>query len=205
MKIQISDLSFTYPASKQQAAKEVLKGVSFSFDDTQPTVLLAPSGAGKTTLLRILAGFLKPDSGQVEGLDPKEKLSIVFQEDRLFDTMNIFQNWKIAVPGLTREKAAELMEGLGLDPKVLDERPATLSGGMRRRAAVGRALLYDAPVLLMDEPFQGLDDETRLKVIDTVRRYAEGKALLIITHDPEDAERLGARTVRMIEKGMDVW
>lgn len=199
MKISLERISFTYPATKEQPSKEVLRDVSFFFSDEQPTVLLAPSGAGKTTLLRILAGFLKPDEGKIEGLDPKEKLSVVFQEDRLFETMNVFQNWKIVCPDLTREKAEEFMKELALDPKVLDEKPATLSGGMKRRVAVGRALLYHAPVVLMDEPFQGLDDETRLKVIETVRRCAEGKALLIITHDPDDAGRLGARTVRMLD------
>ena len=197
MKIELKDISFTYPATKEQGAKEVLKNISFSFDDTQPTVLLAPSGAGKTTLLRILSGFLNPDEGQIEGLEPKEKRSVVFQEDRLFETMNVFQNWKIVCPDLTRGQAEKLMDDLALDLKVLDEKPATLSGGMRRRVAVGRALLFEANVVLMDEPFQGLDDETRRKVIETVRDHSKGKALLIITHDPDDAGLLSARTVRM--------
>ena len=199
MKISVSDISYTYPASKDQPANEVLKRVSFTFADQQPTVLLAPSGKGKTTLMRILAGFLKPDHGTIEGLDAKTKISVVFQEDRLFETLTIFENWKIIAPELTREEAENLMKELVLDPKVLDEKPATLSGGMKRRTAVGRSLLFEAPVLLMDEPFQGLDDETRQKVIETVRRRAEGKALLIITHDPDDAARLGAKSVRMYD------
>ena len=222
MNIEVKNLSFSYErgneksysksrknaASKddqknvskealKDAAKEVLKDVSLSFSDEKPTVLLSPSGSGKTTLLRILCGFLKPDSGEITGLGKDEKISVVFQEDRLFDTMNIYENWRIADPGLSEAEAKQLASELDLAEEVLKEKPATLSGGMRRRAAVGRALLYPARVVLMDEPFQGLDEETRARVIRTVRERCRGKALLVITHDPEDAGLLGADICRL--------
>ena len=199
MKISIEQLSFSYPAEsgKNQGSKQVLKDISFSFSDQQPTVLLAPSGSGKTTLLRLLLGFLKPDSGKIEGLTSDTRISVVFQEDRLFDTMNVYENWRIAAPALGKDEAASLCRDLGLSPAVLTQKPATLSGGMRRRAAVGRALLFDAPVILMDEPFQGLDDKTRDIVIRTVKERCRQKALLLITHDPEDAEKLGAKVEKL--------
>ncbi len=224
MKIEVKNLSFSYErgngrgnargSGQRDAAREVLKGssakealnhsskevlkdVSLSFSDEKPTVLLSPSGSGKTTLLRILCGFLKPDSGEITGLGKDEKISVVFQEDRLFDTMNIYENWRIADPGLSEAEAKQLASELDLAEEVLKEKPATLSGGMRRRAAVGRALLYPARVVLMDEPFQGLDEETRARVIRTVRERCRGKALLVITHDPEDAGLLGADICRL--------
>ena len=107
--------------------------------------------------------------------------------------MNVYENWRIVCPELSREEAAGLARDLGLDPQVLEDRPASLSGGMRRRVAVGRALCYDAPVVIMDEPFQGLDEATRSQVIGTVKERCRGKALLIVTHDPADASKLGAR------------
>lgn len=199
MKIDIRDLSFTYPADREkgQEAKEVLRHVSLSFSDERPTILLAPSGSGKTTLLRILCGFLRPDSGSIEGLSGDERLSVVFQEDRLFETMDVYRNWKIVRPDLGPEDAETLASELGLSKDVLTQRPATLSGGMRRRVAVGRALIYPSRVVLMDEPFQGLDDETRARVIRTVKERCQGKALLIITHDPEDAGLLGAGVLHL--------
>ncbi len=122
---------------------------------------------------------------------------MVFQEDRLFESMNVYQNWRIVCPRLPFSEAALLCGKLGMDPQVLQEKPATLSGGMRRRVAVGRALCFEAPVVLMDEPFQGLDESTRRRVIETVKERCLHKALLIVTHDPADADPLGAVRVSL--------
>ena len=155
----------------------------------------------KTTLLRILAGLMKADSGSIEGIDKHTRISIMYQEDRLFPHLTVYKNLKLIRPAVTQEEAAALLAELNLEPTVLDQLPRELSGGMRRRVALARALLFEADVVLMDEPFQGLDVDTRRMALVAVKKWTEGRPTLVISHEPEDAPALGAKTLTIAELG----
>jgi len=108
---------------------------------------------------------------------------------------------KLIRPGVTREEAAGLLAELSLEEAVLDQLPRELSGGMRRRIALARALLFEADVVLMDEPFQGLDVDTRRMALAAVKKWTKGRPTLLISHEPEDAPALGAKSLTIGELG----
>ena len=152
------------------------------------TCLMAPSGAGKTTLLRIMAGLEQADGGKIGGLEALRK-SMVFQEPRLAEELTAAANIQLAVRRrmFGKEKRSsrhlvEEMEELGL---------SELSGGMRQRVAVLRAMRMDADFLLLDEPFRGLDAGTKKKTMNYIRRKGKEKTMLLVTHDLEEAEAMG--------------
>ena len=196
MKIEVKDLSFAYEA------QSVLRGVSFTLTGDQPVVLLGGSGQGKTTLLRLLAGLLMPQGGQIDGIHASTRIAVMFQEDRLFPQMSVWKNLKLIRPDLTRQQAAGMLAELDLEEKVLEQLPRELSGGMRRRIALARALLFEAELVLMDEPFQGLDVHTRACALQAVRKWTEGRPLLLISHEADDAQALGARVMKLEEIGL---
>ena len=159
------------------------------------TCLMAPSGAGKTTLLRILMGLEQPDIGCIEGLSAL-RLSAVFQEDRLLEQLNWRENLRFVLGSAFEEAAAQtLLHRLGLEP-LDDSKPvSSYSGGMRRRLALARALLVPFDLLLLDEPFTGLDAENRTRAVDCVREFAAGKLVLLVTHEEADAQALSAQVL----------
>ena len=176
--------------SKAYDGKPVLRDVCLRFPAGRVSCLMAPSGAGKTTLLRILMGLEVPDSGTVRGLE-NAKIAPVFQEDRLLEALDAAANLRLVNPALRSREAQDALAAFGL-ADIAGQPVALLSGGMRRRVALLRALLSDGDVLLMDEPFNGLDDATRALVIrETLRRIA-GRTAILVTHDPEEAALAGA-------------
>ena len=161
------------------------------------TALMAPSGAGKTTLLRILLGLETADSGEITGLSGK-RLAAVFQEDRLLDFMNPVDNIRLPEPKLERAVILREMAAMGLTG--CENQPVReLSGGMRRRVAILRALLCGADVIALDEPFKGLDEATRARVIAETKRLCRGKTVLMVTHEAAEAERMGAKIVGLLD------
>ncbi len=193
--IKAKNLYFSY------GDQPVLQGVSIELTGDQPVVLLGGSGMGKTTLLRILAGLMKADAGEIEGIDKNTRIAVMYQEDRLFPHLTAYKNLKLIRPGVTREEAAGLLAELSLEEAVLDQLPRELSGGMRRRIALARALLFEADVVLMDEPFQGLDVDTRRMALAAVKKWTKGRPLMLISHEPEDGPALGAKTLTIGELG----
>lgn len=180
--------------SKSFGEKAVLRDLSYAFP-VGITCVLGPSGCGKTTLLRILSGLEAPTAGEILGLEGK-KISAVFQEDRLFENLTAEKNVLLtARHGFTRADAQALLASLGLNDGAA--RVRTMSGGMRRRVAVARALAADFDLLLLDEPCTGLDGETRENVLRIIRSACAGKTAVCVTHDPEDIARLGAFTLRL--------
>ena len=176
--------------------KRVLQDFSHRFPEGRASLLLGPSGCGKTTLLRLIAGLERADSGTIAGAEGK-KISAVFQEDRLFENLSAEKNVLLtADPGLSRSDARRLLTELGLGA---DARRCvgSFSGGMRRRVAVARALAADYELLLLDEPLSGLDEASRAGVLACIRARAAGRTLICVSHDPEDAARLGAEILRM--------
>ncbi len=170
--------------------KQVLRDFSAVLPAGQVTGLMAPSGAGKTTLLRILMGLETQDRGIITGLDGL-RLSAVFQEDRLCENLNPVSNLRLVTPALSWEAAEAALATVGLTDCPCQ--PAReLSGGMRRRVAILRALLTEYDLLFLDEPFKGLDQETKEIVMADTRRRCAGRTVLFVTHDPAELEALGA-------------
>ena len=180
---------------KRFGDKQVLRHVNLTLPEGETTCLMAPSGAGKTTLVRILLGLLQPDEGRVEGLEGR-KLAAVFQEDRLVESMDAVSNLRLFNPKLSRIAAIDALVSFGLEDS-LEQPVRELSGGMRRRVALLRALLAEWDFLALDEPFKGLDEETRYWIIRRTREITDGRTVLLVTHDPEEARLFGARVVRL--------
>ena len=169
--------------SKAFGEKQVLENFSCTLPAPGLTALMRPSGVGKTTLFRILLGLEKPDSGVIFGMEGKT-LSVVFQEDRLFPDLTVLQNAEVA--GTNGEA---WLARLGLQSE-LSAYPQSLSGGMRRRVSIARAICRNGDVFLLDEPFQGLDRERKRDVMEIFRQLKKEKPVLLITHDPEEADFL---------------
>ncbi len=174
---------------KSYGDKSVLSDLSLTIPHGARVALMAPSGIGKTTLLRILLGLERPDGGRIEGLPARA--SAVFQEDLLCPWLSVVENIRLACPRATEKEISKMLTALGLAGEE-KTKAATLSGGMARRAAIARALLFDGDMLILDEPFSGLDEETRERTAAVIRAAAEGKTLLLVTHDAREATLLGA-------------
>jgi NitT/TauT family transport system ATP-binding protein len=176
--------------SKSFDGKVVLDALSLVIPDGKVTCIMAPSGMGKTTLLRILMGLEKPDAGRISGLEGLKK-SAVFQEDRLCEDLTPFGNIRLVNPELKSEEIKTAMSAVGLsecENQVVTE----LSGGMKRRVAILRALLADYEILFLDEPFKGLDAETKDSVIRDTKKRCHGRTVILVTHDVAEAEMMGA-------------
>ena len=189
---------------------EVLKGVSLDVAQGEVVSIVGASGAGKTTLLQIIGTLSRPDGGRVEidGRDVSalgdralsqfrnERIGFVFQFHHLLAEFTAFEN--VCIPGLigrrpradVERRASELLDMMGLAAR-RDHKPGQLSGGEQQRVAIARALAYDAPMLLLDEPFRGLDAALRQRVTALVADAARAKTLVLATHDAADAAALG--------------
>lgn len=169
--------------------KMVLDHVSLTLESGGTACLMAPSGRGKTTLLRCIAGLETPDSGQITDLP--ERIAYVFQEDRLCDGFSAVDNIRLVTgKALGEGEIRRHLEELGLAGS-LDQPVRELSGGMRRRVVISRAVCFGADLLLLDEPFKGLDDEARQQTAGYILRHRGAAAILCVTHDREDAAALG--------------
>ena len=175
---------------KQYHDKNVLYNFFAVLSVGKITGMMAPSGTGKTTLLRILMGLERPDSGHIEGLSGLP-ISAVFQEDRLCENLTPVANIRLVNPKHTPEEVRAALIGVGLDG-CLEQPVRELSGGMRRRVSILRALMAEYELLLLDEPFKGLDAETKRLVMEDTRRRCAGRTVLLMTHDAAELDALGA-------------
>lgn len=188
MMIQLDQVSFSY-----EPGRPVLDDISLCLKREQPVALLGESGTGKTTLFRLLAGVLSPTEGRIVREPEKMRLAVQFQEDRLFGHLSVYENLKLVNSRLTREEAETCLTELNLEKELLSEPVQTLSGGMKRRLSLARALLYPSDFLLLDEPFAGLDAHTRQAARRAIRERRNGRGLFLVTHDGSDAEALDAQ------------
>lgn len=166
--------------------KTPVKDLTLTLPDTGVVGIFGPSGRGKTTLLRLLSGRIAPTKGEVSGLAEK-RVSVVFQEDRLLPWRTALENVVIVKDG-SDAQAKALLADMELAAET-DKLPCELSGGMQRRVALARALNFGGDILLLDEPFKGLDEALRRRIIDRVK--GSFPLILIATHDREEAELLG--------------
>lgn len=177
------------------------------------TCVLGRSGVGKSTVLRLVAGL--PCAGQFDGrvhtMDDKDligRVSFMAQSDLLLPWLSVLENTVLGArlrgQAPDMHKAAHLLERVGLaDHMTL--RPAALSGGMRQRNALARTLMEDRPVALLDEPFSALDASTRAEMQELAAEVLAQKTVLLVTHDPAEAVRLGHRIIVLTPAGAQLW
>jgi phospholipid/cholesterol/gamma-HCH transport system ATP-binding protein len=200
---------------------EVLRGVSFRLDKGETLVVMGGSGSGKTVLLRHIAGLVRPDSGQVrvfeikiERLSEEELLPIrrrmgyVFQGAALFDSLSVYENVAFPLREHTdldeseiRERIVRVLSQVGLGEDVLPLLPSELSGGMRKRVGVARALVIEPELMLFDEPTAGLDP-TNSKLIGELilqLKGGGGETSIVVTHDVELARTVADRLAILME------
>lgn len=181
--LEIKNLCFTY------GEKKIISDYNLSVKDGECICISGSSGSGKTTLLRLIAGLEAPNSGSVTSTG---KISYVFQEDRLVPHMSILKNIMLCLPNDKKSFAFSLLKEAGLEA-VKDKKPHELSGGMKRRAAIVRAVAFGGDILLLDEPFNGLDYAAKEKMAEMIKREYKGKAIILVSHIAEDAELLNAK------------
>ena len=185
--------------AKAYDGRAVLDGISHVFPEARTTCVLGPSGCGKTTLLRLIAGLELPDAGEILGRpDAREGIAMVFQEDRLPPQLTAAQCLSTVLPKSPDRDARidAALEALGLGGE--RAKPVReFSGGMRRRVALARALLFPSPLALLDEPFKGLDADTRAQALAFAKPLLRGRTALLVTHDPLDADALDAEVFAM--------
>lgn len=191
-----------------------VKDLNLEIEDGEFVVLLGPSGCGKTTTLRMIAGLESPTRGtikfgekEVNDLSPQERdIAMVFQSYALFPHMTVFDN--IASPlkiqkkpsDLIQKKVREVSEMLEI-PELLEQKPPQLSGGQQQRVALGRAIIRDPEVFLLDEPLANLDERLRLEMRRELKKLHEklGTPTLYVTHDQREAMTMGDRVVVLKE------
>ena len=170
----------------------ILSHITLTLDDEQRYTLVGESGSGKTTLLRLLAGLEHPETGMVS-LDVRS-VSYAFQEPRLFPELTVRENILAVIPD---RPVDEVLSGLNLTDAA-NKYPHELSGGMKKRASVARALSVKADLYLLDEPTGGQDEMHIEMVAEAIRRYTDGAIAVIATHDARlrallDADELTVR------------
>ncbi len=203
--LAVNGLSHAYPGARGPVA--ALDGVSFSVRTGQFCAVIGPSGCGKTTLLHVLAGLIAPTRGTVT-LPPRSPgrlvTAVVFQGISTFPWMTVRQNVAYGLRALglpaaeRRRRVEQQVARVGL-ADFLDAYPHQLSEGMRQRTGIARAFATDPDVLLMDEPFGSLDEQTRLRLQDELLGLwqGSGKTVVFVTHSLDEAARLADRVLVM--------
>jgi nitrate/nitrite transport system ATP-binding protein len=205
--LELRNVSKAFGANGHRA--EVLRDISLSVEKGEFVAIVGYSGAGKTTLISLIAGLLKPDSGSMTLNDleitaPGPDRGIVFQNYSLLPWLSVFENIYLAVeqcfPNWSAAKRVEHTEkhiGIVNLTAARDKRPSELSGGMRQRVSVARALAIDPQILLLDEPLSALDALTRATLQDEISRIWEKnqKTIVLITNDPDEGIYLADRIV----------
>jgi phospholipid/cholesterol/gamma-HCH transport system ATP-binding protein len=206
---------------KRFDGKEVLRGIDFDVTRGETLVVMGGSGSGKTVMLRHVAGLIRPSSGtirvfgrHIEALGEEELLPIrrrmgyVFQGAALFDSLSVYEN--VAYPlrehsslreAEIRERVVRFLSLVGLGPEILDLLPAELSGGMRKRVGIARALIGEPEMLLFDEPTAGLDPTNARMVAELIVKLRGGvcDTAIVVTHDLELAKTVAERVAILVD------
>ena len=204
--LELKGVSKVYPNRKGDVARVILKDIDLSIEENEFICIVGPSGGGKTTLLNLIAGFEKPDAGHLfykgeEINGTSRNRAVVFQEFSLMPWMNVLGNVKFSVddnlPSKERTAIAErYLDMVGLT-EFKDHRPNNLSGGMKQRVAIARTLAMEPDVMLMDEPFSALDEQTRKKLDEEILDLWKNnrRTVVFITHNIGEAMMLATRIV----------
>ncbi len=196
---------------------EVLRGISFDVSEGEIICILGGSGTGKSTILRLILRLIKPDRGEIlisgrdichagleDVLELREQMGMVFQGSALFDSLTVFDNVAFPLVEHTtfdeeriRARVAEVLQFVDLDPdEVQDLLPAELSGGMKKRVGIARAIVHQPPLLLFDEPTSGLDPVTTKRIDDLILKLRRELRVcaVVVTHDIKSAARISSQT-----------
>lgn len=182
--------------TKSYGDNRVLRGLALHLPASSICCLMAPSGSGKTTLFRVMLGLEAADAGTISGA---EAPAVMFQEDRLCETLTPVENVLLFLPRATSRAAVRDLLAEVLPEECLDQPVCELSGGMRRRVSLVRALAIPGALVVLDEPFTGLDAATRRNVISFVLRHRARRTLVVATHGEEDATLLGAQRMDLAQ------
>ncbi|MPQ42953.1 ATP-binding cassette domain-containing protein [Clostridium tarantellae] len=184
--------------NKKYNNKPILDNLNIKFKENAISFILGASGIGKTTLIRILMNLEKADGGNIKGINDK-RISAVFQDDCLCENLSVRLNIKLVCENISDLKIEKALEQLDLKG-CMNKKVRELSGGMKRRIAILRALLYDFDLLIMDEPFKGLDKETKEKVMNFVISKVKNKTVIIITHEVCEVEYFRENSMLRIDE-----
>lgn len=214
--LELRNITKEYPAGGQPV--EALKGVSLEFRESEFASILGPSGCGKTTLLNIIGGLDQYTSGDllINGRSTKDykdrdwdayrnhSIGFVFQSYNLIPHQTVLQNVELALTlsGVGKaerhRRAKAALERVGLGDQ-LKKRPSEMSGGQMQRVAIARAIVNDPDIILADEPTGALDTETSVQVMEILKEIAKDRLVIMVTHNPDLAQRYSTRIVRMLD------
>ncbi len=204
--LEVKNVSKAYPNRKGDEARVVLRDINLTIEENEFICIVGPSGGGKTTLLNLMAGFEKPNAGHLyyrgeEITGTSRSRGVVFQEFSLMPWMNVLKNVMFSVDDYLKTSeqkavAEKYIEMVGLS-EFKDQRPSNLSGGMKQRVAIARTLAMEPDVMLMDEPFSALDEQTRKKLDhDILDLWKNNKRTVVfITHNIDEAMFLATRII----------
>lgn len=178
---------------KSFGTKTVLRGFDLEVAPGERVCLTGSSGCGKSTVLAIASGTLAPDAGEVR-ICENVRMAYLYQDDRLLPWLDALEN--VAVTGVPQDRAVEMLTLMGLGEDIR-KRPGQLSGGMRRRLAIARALAYGGDIFYLDEPLQGLDGDTAERVTGVMLDSLRGRTVLMVSHNDAEIEALATRVVHM--------
>lgn len=176
--------------------RTVLDGLNLALAPGRVTALMGPNASGKTTVARLVLGLDSPDSGHVLGREGL-RFTAVFQEDRLCEHLTAPENLALVLERSDRAEIADALRDVGLDAEAVTKPVRELSGGQRRRVAIARALVGESDLVVLDEPFTGIDVETKPALLAYVKRRLAGRTALLVTHDRSEAKQLNATIVRL--------
>jgi NitT/TauT family transport system ATP-binding protein len=187
--LKITNLAFAY------GKKSIFENLSLELANGEILAVMGPSGYGKTTLLGLVSGLLKPQKGEAE--NTFAKISYAFQEPRLFPWLTVKENLIAVMDEKDKNANATVDECLALVglSNAVDKYPEELSGGMKSRASLARALAFGGDLFLLDEPFAALDEDLRNDLLIKLKDYlrARNAPAILVTHNKEDAEKLADR------------
>ena len=214
--LELSNIKKDYPAGGETV--KALKGITLQFRESEFVSILGPSGCGKTTLLNIIGGLDQYTSGDliINGTSTRDfkdrdwdsyrnhSIGFVFQSYNLIPHQTVLQNVELALTlsGVTkterRRRAKEALEKVGLGSQ-LKKKPSEMSGGQMQRVAIARAIVNNPDIILADEPTGALDTETSIQVMDILKEISKDRLIIMVTHNPELAEKYSTRIVRMLD------
>lgn len=199
-KLENNNILMIKEITKSYGKQKVLENISFNINESERICIYGKSGIGKTTLLRIIAGLEKADSGEITFAG---KVSMVFQEDRLLENTDVYTNLYCVLGSRFDKAEADMhLKEVGLEGagnKIVSE----LSGGMKRRVAIVRCMMKSSEIILLDEPFKGLDTILKDNIIRYVVKYLNGRAVIMVTHDISEAEKIQAEIIEIKNLGRE--
>ncbi|MGN1419346.1 MAG: ATP-binding cassette domain-containing protein [Acutalibacteraceae bacterium] len=183
--IEIKNLTFSYPGGKN-----IFENLSLDFYPGERVCLKAPSGRGKTTLLRLICSLEKCSGGEIR-IEQGKRISLMPQSSDLFAWYSAKKNVSLVCDEKTAEK---WLCAFGLEND-FDKLPSMLSGGMKKRVSLARACAYDPDILLLDEPFGGLDEKLKEKIMDILKTSFHEKLIVFASHDENEIEKFATRVI----------